>query len=78
MAFFLAAIAAFLFIRVLGAWDASLGTIVTKRGCLSVESDAGVSKSVKARAKRCVNATSERVGASPSVRKLLRRTGKRT
>ena len=35
MAFFLAAIAAFLFIRVLGARDASLGSIMAKRGAVA-------------------------------------------
>ena len=72
MILLLAAIAAFLFSSIFGTRDAALGSIMAKRGmAMSV----GVSVSS---ANRFFNSASERLGASPSVRKVFLSTSNNT
>lgn len=86
MAFFLAAITDLLFIRVLGAWDPSLGAIVTKRGDVSVVVAAGsaaIASSAVWRAagvtcKRCARSARFRLGVSPNVANVAWSTGNKT
>jgi hypothetical protein len=89
MALFLATITARLLKRILGALDAPFGPLVSKRG----EAGAGAGGSAEiggagvgatiactsasATPRRCANACTDRVGASPSVRSVARRTTKR-
>ena len=72
MMLFLAAIVAFLFIRVFGAWDASLGAVMAKRGA------AGSATALTGRSRRRANAASDRLGESPKCRSAVRSTGNRT
>src|SRR6266446_9878634 len=89
--FFLAALTCGLFSRVLGAGDAPLCPVLGKRGDAGVAagamtSDPGVSTSGATRVaasvsetpSRCARAARERVGASPRVRRVASRAGKRT
>ena len=80
-----AAIASFLFNRVLGAWDGSLGTIMTNRGAAvagaawpastgEVSSGAGSA----ATPRRSRQASILRQGASPRGRRAWRHTGRKT
>jgi hypothetical protein len=80
MPLFLAAITRFLFRRIVGARDGSLGAVVTKRGA-AAGGAAGASSAGK-----CGSATPScsrkastlRQGASPKVRRVLRNTGSKT
>jgi hypothetical protein len=91
VALFLAAITARLLSRILGALDAPFGPIVAERGeagagAGSVDrSDVGAASSggatraaasASATPRRWANAVNDRVGASPSVRSVARRTTK--
>jgi hypothetical protein len=91
MVFFLAAITRFLFSRVLGADDASLGAVMGKRG--DPEAAAGLAPVVAASASngvttvaasasetpsRCARAVRERAGAAPRVCNAASSAGKRT
>jgi hypothetical protein len=90
MARFLAAITARLLNRILGALDAPFGPVVAKRGEAGSDADrsdgggdAGggtttAAASASATPRRCANAGTDRVGASPSARKVARRTTRRT
>jgi hypothetical protein len=93
VALFLAAITARLLNRILGARDAPFGPIVAERGEAGAAagavdgSDIGGDSSVSAAMaaasasatpRRWANAVNDRVGASPSVRNVARRTTKRT
>ena len=82
---FLAAIARFLFSRVLGAWDGSLGAVMTKRGATAGVVAGTSANAADANARggnsppsRWRKASTLRQGASPKVRKVLRNTGNRT
>jgi hypothetical protein len=90
---FLAAITARLLSRILGALDAPLGPIVAERGetgagtgavdgaAIGDDSSVGstmAAASASAMPRRWANAATDRVGASPSVRNVARRTTKRT
>jgi hypothetical protein len=82
---FLAAITPFLFSRVLGARDGSLGAIMTKRGAaggvMARTSSAGGASSGKsgtATPMRVRKASTRPQGASPKVRKVLRNTSSKT
>ena len=72
LALFLATIAAFLLICVFGAWDASLGSIMAKRGAVASATAATETAS------RWANVSNERLGASPNCRNAVRSTGKST
>src|SRR4051812_37543166 len=72
MILFLAAIVAFLFIRVFGARDASLGAIMAKRGAVAA------STSVTDPSSRPARPPSARLGAPPNCRKAVRSTGSTT
>jgi hypothetical protein len=85
MPLFLAAITRFLFSRVVGARDGSLGTIMTKRGATG--GVAGWTASAgEGSSGRCGNSTprrshkasTRRQGASPKARRVLRNTGSKT
>jgi hypothetical protein len=83
MPLFLAAITRFLFSRVCGARDGSLGAVVTQRGgtagvggCTASDDAEGRSASVPPRCWR--KASTLRQGASPKVRKVFRSTGSKT
>jgi hypothetical protein len=94
VALFLAAITARLLSRILGALDAPFGPIGAKRGEAGVGAGAAVGRSADGSApavgstmaaasasatpRRWANAVTDRVGASPSVRSVTRRTTKRT
>ena len=82
---FLAAIASFLFSRVLGARDGSLGTVMTKRGaaeggaaCTSAAGEASAGKGGSANPNGSRRASTWRQGASPKVRSVWRNTGSKT
>jgi hypothetical protein len=91
---FLAAITARLLKRILGALDAPFGAIVAKRGEVAAGAGAAAggadvvgdpsvgtttaATSASATPRRFANACTDRVGASPSVRSVARRTTKRT
>jgi hypothetical protein len=91
---FLTAITARLLKRILGALDAPFGPIVAKRGEGAAGAGAAAggadvvggpsigtimaATSASATPRRCANACTDRVGASPSVRRVARRTTKRT
>ena len=91
---FLAAITARLLKRILGALDAPFGAIVAKRGEEAAGAGAAAggadmagdpsvgtimaTTSASATPRRFANACTDRVGASPSVRSVARRTTKRT
>src|SRR5262249_6661343 len=85
MPFFLAAITRFLFSRVRGARDGSLGAVMTKRGAAAgvaawPASDGADSKgsSASASPRWWRKASTLRHGASPKVRKAFRNTGSKT
>jgi hypothetical protein len=94
VAFFLAALTARLLSRILGALDASFRPIVAKRGKVGAEAGAATggsdvvgspavgttmaAASASAIPRRCANAVKDRLGASPSARRVVRRTTKRT
>jgi hypothetical protein len=91
MIFFLAVVTRFLFSRVLGADDASFRPVMGKRGASgvatgAVTTGAGTSAtepmmgaaSTSETPRRWAKALSERVGASPRVRRAVRSTGKST
>jgi hypothetical protein len=88
VALFLAAITARLLSWILGALDAPFGPIVPKRGEAGAGGSAGVSgpgigatmarASASAIPRRLANAWTDRVGASPNVRSVARRTTRRT
>jgi hypothetical protein len=78
---FLAAIIARLLSRILGALDAPFGPVVPKRGEAGAGSSVGATMaaaSASAIPRRLANSVKERVGVSPSVRSVARRTTKRT
>jgi len=78
---FLAAITARLLSRILGALDAPFGAVVPKRGEAGAGSFVGSTRaaaSASAIPRRMAKSVKERVGASPSVRSVARRTTKRT
>jgi hypothetical protein len=89
---FLAAITARLLKRILGAFDAPFGAIVAKRGEVATGAGAAgrvdvagssvgatmAATSASATPRRCANACTDRVGASPSARSVVRSTTKRT
>jgi hypothetical protein len=91
---FLAAITARLLKRILGALEAPFSAIVAKRGEVAAGAGAATggadvvggsaagttvaAASASATPRRCANACTDRVGASPSVRSVARRTTKRT
>jgi hypothetical protein len=90
---FRAAITARLLKRILGALDAPFGAIVAKRGEVATGAGAAAggaevvgssvgttmaATSASATPRRFANACTDRVGASPSVRSVARRTTKRT
>jgi len=82
---FLAAIARFLFSRVCGARDGSLGAVMTKRGGAAggrawAASDAANAngRGGNAPPSRWRKASTLRQGASPTVRRVLRNTGSKT
>lgn len=89
VALFLATLTARLLKRILGALEAPFGAIVSKRGEAGAGaggsagvggSDIGATMactSASATPRRCANACTDRVGASPSVRSVARRTTKR-
>src|SRR2546425_13263959 len=89
--FFLAAITVGLFSRVLGADDAPFRPVMGKRGDAGVAAGAAatgagasasgattVAASASATPSRCASAASERVGASPRVRRAASSTGRST
>src|SRR5918994_3851483 len=90
MALFLAAITAPLLSRILGALDAPFGPVVAERGEGGSDAagstgggDAGggtttAAASASATPRRCANACTDRVGASPSLRRVAWRTTRRT
>jgi hypothetical protein len=90
MALFLAAITAPLLSRILGALDAPFGPIVAERGEGGADAagstggeDAGggtttAAASASATPRRCANAGTDRVGASPSAHRVARSTSRRT
>jgi hypothetical protein len=81
VALFLAAITARLLSRILGALDAPFGPIVSKRGEAGAGSPVGSTMAAAAASaipRRLASSAKERVGASPSVRSVARRTTKRT
>ena len=93
MVLFLAAITARLLSWILGALDAPLGPIMAERGetgagtgavdGLDSSGDSSIGStmaaaSASAMPRRWANAVTDRVGASPSVRNVARRTTKRT
>jgi len=90
MALLLATITAHLLKRILGALYVPLGPIVSTRGEAGAGAGgpAGVGASgvgatmactsASATPRRCANACTDRVGASPNVRHVARRTTKRT
>ena len=69
MALFLAALLAFLLIRIFGAWDTSFGSIMAKRGALSwlCTSDSTEQVCTEGSPNRSANCSMERAGASPRV-----------
>src|SRR5438874_10024918 len=75
--FFLAAVVAFLLIRIFGALDTSFGSIMAKRGGLAWLTACGSSASVGIwlSPKRCAKCSSERAGASPKVLSVVCKTG---
>jgi hypothetical protein len=78
---FLAAITARLLSRILGALEAPCGAVVPTRGAAGAGSAVGSTRaaaSASAIPRRMANSVKERVGASPSVRSVARRTTKRT
>jgi hypothetical protein len=82
---FLAALTPFLFSRVLGARDGSLGAIMTKRGTAggvgARTSSAGGASSGKrgsSTPRRSRKASTLRHGESPKLRKVLHNTGSKT
>src|SRR5436305_10790559 len=77
MAFFLAAIIAFLLIRIFGALDTSLGSIMAKRGTLSWLCTSASTEQVctEGSPNRSANCSMERAGASPRVLRVLCSTG---
>jgi hypothetical protein len=82
---FLAAITRFLFSRVVGARDGSLGAVMTKRGATGggaarTSSAGGVSsgRDGPSTPRRACKASIWREGASPMVRRVLRNTGSKT
>jgi hypothetical protein len=85
VAFLLAAITARLLSRILGTLDAPLGAIVAKRGEAggvpgvdgSWLGSTNAAASASATPRRVASSVTERVGASPSVRSIARRTTKR-
>jgi hypothetical protein len=86
VAFLLAAITARLLSRILGTLDAAFGAIVAKRGEAgdspgvdgSLVGTTNAVASASATPRRVANTVTDRVGASPSVRSVARRTTKRT
>ena len=89
-ALFLAARTAPLLSRILGALDAPCGPVVAERGeggsdaaGSTRDGDAGggtttAAASASATPRRCANAGTDRMGASPSARRVARRTTRRT
>ena len=78
---FLAAITARVRSRILGALDAPFSPVVPKRGEAGAGSSVGptmAAASASAIPRRMAKSVKERVGASPSVRNVARRTTKRT
>jgi hypothetical protein len=82
---FLAAITRFLFSRVVGARDGSLGAVMTKRGatgggvlCPASAGDMSSDKDGISTPRRACKASTLREGASPKVRRVLRNTGSKT
>jgi hypothetical protein len=82
---FLAAITRFLFSRVVGARDGSLGAVMTKRGatgggvlCPASAGDMSSDKEGTSTPRRVCTASTLREGASPMVRRVLRNTGSKT
>src|SRR5204862_5118676 len=75
--FFLAAIMAFLLSCIFGTLDASLGTIMAKRGGLSGLCTSGSTSeaAIVLSAKRCAKCSIERAGASPSLLNVVCNTG---
>ena len=85
MALFLAAITRFLFNRVCGARDGSLGAVMTKRGatgggalCPASTGDMSRDEDGTSTPRRACKASTLREGASPKVRRVLRNTGSKT
>ena len=81
VALLLAAITARLLSRILGALDAPFSPVVPKRGEAGAGSSVGptmAAASASAIPRRMAKSVKERVGASPSVRNVARRTTKRT
>jgi hypothetical protein len=81
----LAAITRFLFSRVVGARDGSLGAVMTNRGatgggvlCPASAGDLSSDKDGTATPRRACKASTLREGASPKVRRVLRNTGSKT
>jgi hypothetical protein len=82
---FLAALTRFLFSRIVGARDGSLGAIMTKRGATGGEAACTISAggassggAGTATPRRACKAATLRKGASPKVRKVWRNTDSRT
>ena len=82
---FLAAITCFLFRRVVGARDGSLGAVMTKRGatgggvlCPASAGELSSDKDGTSTPRRACKASTLREGASPIVRRALRNTGSKT
>jgi len=81
VALLLAAITARLLSRILGALDAPFSPVVPKRGEAGAGSSVGstmAAASASTLPRRKAKSVKERVGASPSVRNVARRTTKRT
>jgi hypothetical protein len=81
----LAAITRFLFSRVVGARDGSLGAVMTKRGatgggalCPASTGDMSRDEDGTSTPRRACKASTLREGASPKVRRVLRNTGSKT
>jgi hypothetical protein len=82
---FLAALTPCLCSRVVGAWDGSLGAIMTQRGApggvggrTSSAGDGSSGRCGTATPRRSRQASTRRQGASPKVRRVLRNIGRKT
>ena len=79
VALFLATITARLLSRILGALDAPFGAIMAKRGETGADVGTTMAAAVaSATPRRWASTVKERVGASPSVRRVACKTTKRT
>ena len=85
MPLFLAAVTRFLFSRVVGARDGSLGAIMTKRGAMggvagrtASAGDGSSGRCGNSTPRRSHKAFTLRQGASPKARRVLRNTGSKT